>query len=102
MVMATPVIATDIGAPPETVLGRPGVPPSRATGWLVPPEDAASLADAISEALAMSGTEHTRLGQRAREHVLNSFSLRQMKQQTLQVYDQLLGTHLAADETPAS
>jgi glycosyltransferase involved in cell wall biosynthesis len=98
MVMATPVIATDIGAPPETVLGRPGVPASRATGWLIPPEDAKSLADAVAEALAMSGTEHTRMGQRAREHVLSSFSLRQMKQQTLQVYDQLLGTHLAADE----
>jgi glycosyltransferase involved in cell wall biosynthesis len=97
-VMATPVIATDIGAPPETVLGRPGVPASRATGWLVPPEDAVSLADAIAEALAMSGTEHTRMGQRAREHVLKSFSLRQMKQQTLQVYDQLLGTKLAVDD----
>jgi glycosyltransferase involved in cell wall biosynthesis len=99
-VMATPVIATDIGAPPETVLGRPGVPATRATGWLIPPEDAISLANAIDEALAMSGTEHTRMGQRAREHVLNSFSLRQMKQQTLQVYDQLLGTKLAADEPP--
>lgn len=99
-VMATPVIATDIGAPPETVLGRPGVSPARATGWLIPPEDAVSLADAITEALAMSGTEHTRMGQRAREHVLKSFSLRQMKQQTLQVYDQLLGTNLATDDAP--
>jgi glycosyltransferase involved in cell wall biosynthesis len=101
-VMATPVIATDIGAPPETVLGRPGVPASRATGWLIPPEDAKSLADAIAEALSMPGTEHTRMGQRAREHVLNSFSLRQMKQQTLQVYDQLLGTHLAAEDPAAT
>ncbi len=99
-VMATPVIATDIGAPPETVLGRPGVPPTRATGWLIPPEDSISLANAIDEALAMSGTEHTRMGQRAREHVLSSFSLRQMKQQTLQVYDQLLGTKLAAETDP--
>ena len=41
-VMATPVIATDIGAPPETVLGRPGVSAHRATGWLVPPDDAAA------------------------------------------------------------
>jgi len=95
-VMATPVIATDIGAPPETVLGRPGVPPTRATGWLIPPDDPPSLADAIAEALAMPGTEHTRMGERARAHVLASFSLRQMKQQTLQVYDELLGTTLAA------
>lgn len=94
-VMATPVIATDIGAPPETVLGRPGVPADRATGWLVPPEDPQRLADAIAEALAMAPDEHARMGARAREHVLKAFSLRQMKQQTLQVYDSLLDTHLA-------
>ena len=37
---ATPVIATDIGAPPETVLSAPRVARRRATGWLVPPDDA--------------------------------------------------------------
>lgn len=94
-VMATPVIATDIGAPPETVLGRPGVSADRATGWLVPPEDPQRLAEAIAEALAMAPDEHARMGTRARGHVLKAFSLKQMKQQTLQVYDSLLGTHLA-------
>lgn len=94
-VMATPVIATDIGAPPETVLGRPGVSMHRATGWLVPPNDPQRLAEALTEALAMSPDEHARMGGRARTHVLNAFSLKQMKQQTLQVYDGLLGTHLA-------
>ena len=94
-VMATPVIATDIGAPPETVLGRPGVSAHRATGWLVPPGDATRLADAIAEALAMPPDENARMGARARQHVLNAFSLKQMKQQTLQVYDGLLGTKLA-------
>ena len=93
-VMATPVIATDIGAPPETVLGRPGVAAGRATGWLVPPEDATRLADAIAEALAMAPADLARMGQRAREHVLSSFSLKQMKRQTLEVYDELLGTSL--------
>ena len=94
-VMGTPVIATDIGAPPETVMGRPGVEAERATGWLVPPEDSERLAAAIAEALAMSPEERARMGARARNHVLKSFSLKQMKQQTLQVYDGLLGTHLA-------
>jgi glycosyltransferase involved in cell wall biosynthesis len=94
--MAAPVIATDIGAPPETVLGRPGVSMHRATGWLVPPSDALRLADAIGEALNMKPEERTRMGQRAREHVLEAFSLTAMKQQTLQVYDALLGTKLAS------
>jgi glycosyltransferase involved in cell wall biosynthesis len=94
-VMATPVIATDIGAPPETVLGRPGVAADRATGWLVPPEDAERLADALAEVLGMPPEERARMGSRARQHVLDAFSLKQMKQQTLQVYDSLLGTTLA-------
>jgi glycosyltransferase involved in cell wall biosynthesis len=94
-VIGTPVIATDIGAPPETVLGRPGVEAERATGWLVPPEDAERLAAAIAEASSMSPEERSRMGARARNHVMKSFSLKQMKQQTLQVYDSLLGTHMA-------
>jgi glycosyltransferase involved in cell wall biosynthesis len=95
-VMSTPVIATDIGAPPETVLGRPGVDMDRATGWLIPPDDPEAVANATAEALAMTPEERARMGARARTHVLNSFSLRQMKQQTLQVYDSLLGTKMAA------
>ena len=94
-VIGTPVIATDIGAPPETVLGRPGVDADRATGWLVPPGDSERLAVAIAEASSMSPEERARMGARARNHVLKSFSLQQMKQQTLQVYDRLLGTHMA-------
>ena len=94
-VMATPVIATDIGAPPETVIGRPGASVHRATGWLMPPNDATRLSEALIEALSMPPDEHARMGARARGHVLNAFSLEQMKQQTLQVYDGLLGTTLA-------
>ena len=94
-VMATPVIATDIGAPPETVRGRPGIASDRATGWLVPPGDAASLAHALGEALSMTPEARAAMGARARQHVETSYSLRQMKQQTLHVYDRLLGTRMA-------
>lgn len=94
-VMATPVIATEIGAPPETVRGRPGCPADRATGWLVPPGDEAALAKAIGEALSMSAQGRAEMGARARQHVLTSYSLQQMKQQTLEVYDSLLNTQMA-------
>jgi glycosyltransferase involved in cell wall biosynthesis len=93
--MGTPVIATDIGAPPETVLSPPRVADDAATGWLVPPSDAGRLADAIGRALALSPEERALMGARARAHVMDKFSLRVMKRQTLQVYDALLGTHLA-------
>jgi glycosyltransferase involved in cell wall biosynthesis len=96
--MGTPVIATDIGAPPETVLSAPRVAAGEATGWLVPPNDAGRLAEALAAALALPPEERARMGAHAHAHVARSFSLEGMKQQTLKVYDGLLGTHLAADK----
>ena len=52
--MGSPVIATAIGAPPETVLAEPAVGKEAITGWLVPPGDAAALADRLAVALALS------------------------------------------------
>jgi glycosyltransferase involved in cell wall biosynthesis len=95
-VMACPVIATNIGAPPETVLAAPPGLREARTGWLVPPNDAAALADAMAEALSLDTPSRTAMGARAREHVLRSFALSTMRQQTLAVYDELLGTNLAA------
>jgi glycosyltransferase involved in cell wall biosynthesis len=94
--MRTPVIATDIGAPPETVKSEPRVSAEEATGWLVPPNDAARLAQALAAALTLSPAERTAMGTRAQAHVARNFSLEGMKQQTLKVYDGLLGTHLAS------
>ena len=94
--MGTPVIATDIGAPPETVLSAGRVGAGEATGWLVPPNNAERLAEALAAALALTPEARTAMGARAHAHVARSFSLEGMKQQTLKVYDALLGTHLAA------
>ncbi|KAB2850196.1 MAG: glycosyltransferase family 4 protein, partial [Hyphomicrobiaceae bacterium] len=52
--MGCPVIATNIGAPPETVLAPPTASEEERTGWLVPPADAAALAKAIGEALDLN------------------------------------------------
>lgn len=94
--MGTPVIATDIGAPPETVRNAVRVGEQAATGWLVPPSDPDALAAAIAAALALPPEQRARMGECARAHVLGAFSLDAMKRQTLAVYDALLGTHLAA------
>lgn len=101
--MGCPVIATSIGAPPETVLAPPEVATEQRTGWLVPPADADRLAAAIEEALRMDATARKELGARARSHVEKHFSLQRMQHDTLAVYDELLGTRLAdALATPAS
>lgn len=93
--MGCPVIATDIGAPPETVAAVPTVTSAEMTGWLVPPGDAARLAAAMAEALSLAPDARAALGARARARALGQFSLDAMRRQTLEVYDSLLGTRLA-------
>ena len=93
--MACPVIASRIGAPQETVLSLPEIARDKRTGWLVPVNDAAALATAITDALSLSDEEKAALAARARSHVATNFSLKALKYQTLAVYDELLGTSLA-------
>lgn len=93
--VACPVIATDIGAPPETVVTGAAAGSDR-TGWLVPPGDAEALAAALAEALMLAPSARARIGERARQHVLTHFSVEAMQLSTLGVYDRLLATDLAA------
>ena len=100
--MGCPVIATNIGAPPETVLAPPRTDAAHRTGWLVPPGNASELAAALNEALSLSPSQRDALTRRAHDHVSANFSLDAMKQATLRVYDELLDTRLAiAQPAPA-
>lgn len=88
--MGTPVVVSDLGAVPETVLSPPAVQPHERTGWRVPPGDAEALADALGSALALGASARIALGQRARAHVEAHFSLERMVLSTLDVYSALL------------
>ncbi len=88
--MGTPVVVSDLGAVPETVLAVPAVPPHERTGWRVPPGDGDALAHAIGEALALGASARGGLAARARAHVEDQFSLDRMVAATLAVYDDLL------------
>jgi glycosyltransferase involved in cell wall biosynthesis len=94
--MGCPVIATNIGAPPETVRATPACLPDETTGWLVNPGDPIEMANVLAYALEQPDAERSAMGARARRYVLQSFSLDALKQQTLAVYDERLGTNLAA------
>lgn len=93
--MGCPVIVTEQGASPETILLAERDGAANATGWTVPVADADALARALQRALAQSGMERTAMGHRARLHVERNFSLRRMQRATLRVYDELLRSALA-------
>jgi glycosyltransferase involved in cell wall biosynthesis len=81
--MRRPVIATAHGGAMETVLdGESGI--------LVPPNDAAALADAIAALLAASPARLAEMGERGRAYVTERFSTESMCAATLEVYRSLL------------
>jgi len=81
--MQRPVIASDLGAPRETVL-------EGETGWRVPPGDPAALAAAIARVLALPAEERARIGAQGRAMVLEQYTTRAMQQATLSVYREVL------------
>jgi glycosyltransferase involved in cell wall biosynthesis len=92
--MECPVVATDIGAPPETIRAEPSAAKDEPTGWLVPPGDARALASKLAQALSLTLADRSEMGNRARRHVLSRFTKGAMQRRTLAVYDRLLGTAL--------
>jgi glycosyltransferase involved in cell wall biosynthesis/GT2 family glycosyltransferase len=81
MALGLPCIATNINGTPEAI--RHG-----SNGWLVPPRDAAALADAIL-ALMQDPALRQRLGALARRDALATFELQQAAANTLHVYQEL-------------
>ena len=88
--MGAAMIASDLGATSETILAPPDVPASERTGWLVAPEDAEDLAQAIAEALDLGAAGRDGLALRARKRVAELFSVERMCAATLSVYETLL------------
>ena len=81
--MGRPVIASDHGGACETV--RHG-----ATGWLVKPGDVQALTSALHGALALAPEARAALAERARRNAVENYSVQQMCDRTLAVYDALL------------
>jgi glycosyltransferase involved in cell wall biosynthesis len=111
--MGCPVIASRIGAFPETVVAEPtllarvaSAPESvsrepqaasqRGNPWLFEPGNAEALCESLCAAFALSGEALDALRARNMERVRASFSKRALQLQTLSVYDRLIGTQLAA------
>lgn len=83
MACETPVIATTGGAFPEVI-------DHEKTGWLVRPGDADALADGIR--LLMDDEElRGRLARAGRQSILERFSWRKAAEETVAVYEELVG-----------
>ncbi len=83
MSCGSPVIATTGGAFPEVI-------DHGETGWLVPPGDAQALADGI-RMLMDDEPLRERLAQAGRASILQRFNWRKAAEETLAVYEQMLG-----------
>lgn len=88
--MGTPVIVSELGAVPETVLAPPQVQAAARTGWRVPAGDPAALAAALGDVLGLGASAREALARRARAHVEQNFSLARMTGETLDAYAALL------------
>lgn len=83
---ARPVIVSDAGGQRETVLTVEGM----ATGLCVPPGDAAALADAMAQTIALGPEGRAAMGARGRAHATAHYSVAAMRATTLGIYDRLL------------
>ncbi|MCB1832425.1 MAG: glycosyltransferase family 4 protein [Geminicoccaceae bacterium] len=81
--MGKPVIVTNAGGLPETVMPA-------STGWLVEPNNPDELAWALDLALSMETDVRERLATRARQFVADELSIDQMCRRTLDVYRELV------------
>ena len=91
--MECPVISADAGAVSDTLeTDNEDV----RTGWLYPPADHDAMAERIIAALDMSFDDRAAMGARCRTRTLELFTLERMQRETLEQYDRLLGTKLAA------
>jgi glycosyltransferase involved in cell wall biosynthesis len=84
--MGAPVVVSDLGAVPETVVSPPQSSPDERTGWRVQAGDAEALAEALHIALTLGATAREAMARRARKHVEGQFSLERMTRETLEAY----------------
>lgn len=88
--LGRPVVATSVGALPESLLCPPRMRDELRTGWLVRPGNVGELARATTAALALDLTAHEALGARARQFAEFMFSPQSVAEAIRDVYTSLL------------
>lgn len=91
MAAARPVVATDVGGARELVVDGH-------TGYLVPPGDAAALADRMA-ALCDDPEARRKMGEAGRRRIVEEFSVEKMARNFERLYDHLLSAAGVSGET---
>ena len=84
-------IVSDVGPAREIVAAPPHAPAEQRSGWLVPPGDAAALAETIEAALTLGASARETIRQRSRARIAEFYSLERMRRDTLSLYAEALG-----------
>nr|WP_321981140.1 glycosyltransferase family 4 protein [uncultured Cohaesibacter sp.] len=95
LAMGKPTLVGDLGAQPEVVAPPMDVTPEQWIASVIAHDDAKGWQDAIAQTLTMPEAKKQQVAPVARNLIEACFSLKSMGQQTLAVYDQLLGCDLA-------
>ena len=77
------VIATSIGGSLETIIDDK-------TGWLVDPNNKKKFAEIIDKVLNMSREEKTKMGEVARQHIIDNYTTKKMCSKTINLYNKML------------
>ena len=77
------VIATSIGGSLETIIDDK-------TGWLVDPNNKKKFAEIIDKVLNMSREEKAKMGEVARQHIVDNYTTEKMCFKTINLYNKML------------
>jgi len=89
--MGTLTVISDVGPAREIIAAPPYGDAEARSGWLVPPSQAAALAEAVESALALGASARDAVRRRSRARIAEAFSIERMTRDTLAVYAEALG-----------
>jgi glycosyltransferase involved in cell wall biosynthesis len=94
------MIVSDLGAGSDIVLTAPAVPENRITGFRFHAGDDAALTGALLRLFAMPELNRATIGRRGRDWVLGHFNQQTVAEQTLRLYDEIVGRAQASAPAP--
>ena len=87
--MAKPVVVSDLGAGPDTVLAPPAVAEDRMTGLRISAGDSVALAAALVRMFSLPPAARAAIGARGRAWVLANFNTAAAAEPTLRLYEEV-------------